>query len=380
MSQAQAIDLLIKAADELSQIHRAKYYLMWRSDNLRSLGEALLATTPFAPLSSLAIFSEEGLPEDAQTSNAAYRIGDWVIDQLLSKTPPSTILARLDEELARDRTCYSDTRVIIDTVIDAPCMLGPSLAVVPTQPFLTMLMGDKDTPGLAQVRQDFTQTPAFVASDAAAHTPSATQTPSAETRAEALPVLRYACLLASDGPIAFRPLKIERNRSDLFTPPRLNETVDHTQAEPSARQILAADLQALHAGLVRFDAKDSLYRAVERLGRARRAQDPVDQALELGIAAEIAMTHGDQGGAEITYRLSTRLAWLLGKTPEERQSVFADAKALYGARSKAVHEGRLSSRSRPDLAAGDRLVTRALRALVQRGSFPDWTKLTMGAD
>jgi len=142
---------------------------------------------------------------------------------------------------------------------------------------------------------------------------------------------------------------------------------------------VAAEVKAIYAGLGKFAAKEPLFRAIERLGRARRAEDPIDQALEHGIALEVAMTHGDKSTAEIAFRLSTRLAWLLGKTPDERQTVFKAAKGLYDARSKAVHQGRLSSKSNPDLVAGDRLVTRALRALVERGGFPDWSALTMGA-
>jgi hypothetical protein len=51
-----------------------------------------------------------------------------------------------------------------------------------------------------------------------------------------------------------------------------------------------------------FSEKDSLHRAIDRLGRARLALSPVDQALELGIAAEIALTHAEtSGNSEITY-------------------------------------------------------------------------------
>lgn len=60
-------------------------------------------------------------------------------------------------------------------------------------------------------------------------------------------------------------------------------------------------------------------------------------------------------------------------------SRLTDRPSLYDARSKAVHQGRLSSTINPDLVTGDRLVTLALRALVERGGFPDWSALTMAA-
>lgn len=375
MNRDQAIELLAKARSEMDQHHRAKHYLMWRSDNASDLGRALMATEPFAPLADLSILDENG-----KAFSAISRIGDWAIDKLVSRTPPETILADLAAELVRNRTPFVDVWTIKDVVIDAPCILSPKITVAPADDFLSQLVGQKSAGDLAEIRQPFTVAPAFVRSDQVGQVGPGTQTPNAVERAEALPMVRYACLLASAGPIDLLPLRTERDRDDLFTPPRFNEAVPNTLAAPNAHRISAAELAAIYAGLSKFASKEPLFRAIERLGRARRATDPIDQALELGIAVEVAMTHGDRSTAEIAFRLSTRLAWLLGKTADERQTVFKAAKALYDARSKAVHQGRLSSTSNPDLVAGDRLVTRALRALVERGGFPDWSALTMGAD
>jgi hypothetical protein len=99
----------------------------------------------------------------------------------------------------------------------------------------------------------------------------------------------------------------------------------------------------------------------------------------LGIAAEIALMH-DQGSdnSEITHKIGNRAAWLLGREHSEREVIIDEMKKLYRARSQAVHRGKLSSSSTIDLAAADRLVTRALIAILERGRFPDWNSLTMG--
>ncbi|CAN5213108.1 hypothetical protein BH10PSE4_BH10PSE4_44380 [soil metagenome] len=374
MSQTQAIALLASAADELSQIRRGTHYREWRDDNVDVLGKSLATTAPFERVVSLSIPQENGAPV-----NIYNRIGDWAVDQLVARVEPENMLARLADELSRNSTPFVDVYVIDNSTINAPCLISPALEVAPAPPMLPWPLGSSAPATLAEVRQPFTVSPAYIPSERAGQMEPILQVPSALKRTKALPAIRYACLLASSGPIELRPLRVDRDLKDLFTPPRFHETAPNTMAGPKAHHILAVDLKAMHDGLARFAGQESLFRAIERLGRARRAHDPVDQALELGIALEIAMTHSDQGGPEITYRLSTRLAWLLGKTAEDRQTIFKETKALYAARSKAVHEGRLLPKHQPDLVAGDRLVTRALRTLVERGAFPDWNKLTMGA-
>lgn len=99
------------------------------------------------------------------------------------------------------------------------------------------------------------------------------------------------------------------------------------------------------------------------------------------MAAEIAlMLDNSPSNTEITYKIGSRAAWLLGEDAAERATIFEQMKHLYKARSDAVHSGKLSSRSKVDLAAADRLVARALVAIASRGRFPDWNDLTMGGE
>ena len=130
-----------------------------------------------------------------------------------------------------------------------------------------------------------------------------------------------------------------------------------------------------------FAKGDSLTRAIDRLGRSRLAVHPVDRALDLGMAAEIVLMH-DNGtsNTEITHKIGSRAAWLLGGDADERATIFDEMKHLYKARSDAVHSGVLPPRFRVDLDLADQLVVRVVQAILERGNFPDWTSLTMGGE
>ncbi len=142
-----------------------------------------------------------------------------------------------------------------------------------------------------------------------------------------------------------------------------------------------AMIKTVFGQLATFAEGDSLTRAIDRLGRSRLAIHPVDRALDLGMAAEIVLMH-DLGtsNTEITYKIGSRAAWLLGEGAAERAKIFDEMKHLYKARSDAVHSGVLSPKSKVDLDLADKLVVRVIRAILQRGSFPDWTSLTLGGE
>lgn len=133
-----------------------------------------------------------------------------------------------------------------------------------------------------------------------------------------------------------------------------------------------------------FNVPAALHVAIDRLGKARGLSSNVDKALDLGMALEIALMHenGNSGGGsgEITYKLSSRAAWLLGKNPEERTQVFEKAKKIYGHRSAAAHSGRLKNESDFLSLDAHAFTTRILREILQRGSFPVWHHLIFGVE
>jgi Apea-like HEPN len=67
------------------------------------------------------------------------------------------------------------------------------------------------------------------------------------------------------------------------------------------------------------------------------------QLLDCITAAE-AMLSGD-GTSELTFKLSFRMASMLGRTVEERKMIFQAMKVFYDARSKTVHGATLSNNS-----------------------------------
>jgi hypothetical protein len=119
---------------------------------------------------------------------------------------------------------------------------------------------------------------------------------------------------------------------------------------------------------------------MERLNSAMRRSEPVDSAIDLGIALESIFLRDGRGG--LTYRLRVRAARWLGSTPEERRRLSATAGDLYTVRSKAVHEGRVPDAvhqrtTRELLEEGYELTARALVALISKGD-PDWDAVTYG--
>jgi hypothetical protein len=99
------------------------------------------------------------------------------------------------------------------------------------------------------------------------------------------------------------------------------------------------------------------------------------------MAAEIVLMHDNSpSNTEITHKIGSRAAWLLGNDADERATIFEKIRHLYKARSDAVHSGVFPPNSKVDLDLADQLVVRVVQAILERGSFPDWTSLTMGGD
>jgi hypothetical protein len=122
----------------------------------------------------------------------------------------------------------------------------------------------------------------------------------------------------------------------------------------------------------------SLSVAIDRLSKSRYYDTREDSAIDLGIAVEALLMHGEQESkSEIGFKLGLRAGWLLGNTVDERVAVKKRVAALYGARSTAAHRGRLKP-SKFDQPDADSLVLSLINTLLNRGDMPDWTSLTFG--
>lgn len=308
----------------------------------------------------------------------------------MASDPPKAIIAAFDAEITRNAATYVDVSPIFGVDIDGVCDLAEGIRVVPAsevspwwQPHpIHRWMALPHLPsGTAYLAQSYRVEPAFdVQAGGSLNGDSGTTVPASDVRESIRQQVRLACLLAGTGDVALLISMMVPDQDCLFVGGDGNIASRPIGAYPVVSfPTEAAAVKLAFDQLAAFTDSESLVRAIGRLGRARTARSPVDQALELGIAAEIALMHGDSSSnTEITHKIGMRAAWLLGEDAGQRTAIFADIKALYHARSKAVHEGTLPKKSKVDLGEADRLVTRILNAIAARGHFPNWSDLTMG--
>ncbi|MCY3735528.1 MAG: HEPN domain-containing protein [Gemmatimonadaceae bacterium] len=96
-----------------------------------------------------------------------------------------------------------------------------------------------------------------------------------------------------------------------------------------------------------------------------------DRLIDAGIALEA--MYGPFGGVEITRKVSSRAAWLLGASCAERRAISKDMKSFYRTRSKVVHGTVSKDREKRNrelasaLESGRELARRTLFRLLARG-------------
>ena len=152
------------------------------------------------------------------------------------------------------------------------------------------------------------------------------------------------------------------------------------EQQPSRYDKFDADLVCeLFNSVVCLEGKDrtSLFLAVERLRRSRLHEEPVNCAIDLGIALEIIFLHDFSSTHELNFRAGIRAAFLLGTNEQERRLFRLIVRDAYGARSEAVHTGQLKTKKYIEiLPRADELCRNAAIKLVTNGGFPeDWESL-----
>lgn len=195
--------------------------------------------------------------------------------------------------------------------------------------------------------------------------------------------IKRAMILSGDGPISM-PFTYCRAATDHV----LDADRQYIGTfEPAGFGSAKPNIEAIRTNLrllENFKSPAALCVAIDRLGKARSWQSNEDKALDLGMALEIVLMHengnNNDGNAEITYKVSSRAAWLIGKTPADRKEVFEKAKKLYGHRSSAAHSGRLKKESEFISPEANAFVTRVLSQILQRGGFPVWRDLVLGIE
>lgn len=136
------------------------------------------------------------------------------------------------------------------------------------------------------------------------------------------------------------------------------------------------DEQSVELGLAR------LVSAVRR-GRERFWLE--DRILDVAVALEVMFS---LDGGELTHKLATRCAWLVGKGEHGRVEAFDAISEFYEVRSAVIHGSRgrkkRRQRSREDVERAARqgfeIGREVLVTVLERGKFPDWKRLSLSAE
>jgi hypothetical protein len=163
---------------------------------------------------------------------------------------------------------------------------------------------------------------------------------------------------------------LTRHVDEIQSPFRFSEPTEITSE--SAAGLLTA------YRCVGKDDQGRITLALQRLIRSRSQNNPGNRAIDLAIALEVLFMNADQG--EHSYKISLRLARLLGGTLAVRRAAFIETRKVYDIRSEMVHSGSAKNdrpvdgvkRSAYDLVeAGDVRCAHAIRKFLDLGRIPD---------
>ncbi len=378
------IAVLTEAVEELRNIHRGKHYGFWREDTLPKIDAVFSANLPFGSFNEVWIQTGDGAYVQATA-----RFGAWAIDMLVSKHTPDEILLAFEAEVSENSAIYDDASPLLGVQIDKDCRISDGITIVAEPgddlarlshivPFQSMRL----PLGTAVLRQSFKVKPAFEKIQPSVNRPSqpCLTLPGRDERTEMKSNVRLACILASAGAVELPQTQLISAEGALFAAGEGNMAFRAFGLLPLVTfPVEAARVKHAFEAIAAFKNVESLARSIDRLGRSRLSRSEVDRVIDLGMAAEIALMHDlSSSNTEISHKISSRAAWLLGSEPEDRGAIFREMRELYNARSTAVHSGKLSSKSRLEIENADRLVSKVLLAILEHGSFPDWNGLTLG--
>jgi hypothetical protein len=118
---------------------------------------------------------------------------------------------------------------------------------------------------------------------------------------------------------------------------------------------------------------------IERYRRSNWSGSIDGQALDLGLAAEMMLMHGDsKDNTEIGNKISTRGAWLIGSDYDTRVQIFNIIRGLYKARSDAAHRGLVREENTKHIENARPVVQDLINKILNDGEFPDWNAVVLG--
>ncbi len=141
----------------------------------------------------------------------------------------------------------------------------------------------------------------------------------------------------------------------------------------------AAEVEGLLQKRQAHESAD-LAMAIRRWVRSKAQTDIADQFIELRIALEALFLKDSIG--ESRFRVSSRAAWYLGQSLEERIGHQKTISAAYDVASRAVHTGAVKNAEehRELLGAAQSFVRSAIVKRLDEADEPDWGKLVLGGD
>ncbi|WP_415882528.1 hypothetical protein [Neptuniibacter sp. QD34_54] len=114
---------------------------------------------------------------------------------------------------------------------------------------------------------------------------------------------------------------------------------------------------------------------LKKLNSYATTQDPVESAINLRTALE-ALFLDKEAKQELSHRLATRAALLVGDNYESRKEIYNVVKKAYNMGSMAVHEGRVKGNPREVLGRAASITVQGINILLREPSV-DWQKLEL---
>lgn len=147
--------------------------------------------------------------------------------------------------------------------------------------------------------------------------------------------------------------------------------------------------QDLYRNYIKMNKKEKelLTIPIQRLNLSRRQENEVNQAIELGIAYEAFFLNDKDTTDQISFTLRLRVSRFLGSNYDERKKLMRFITKFYGARSQAVHTGKLGCKNiLPEIGINsnqnllheaDRYLIIAISKVIVNGRFPDWERIIL---
>lgn len=381
-----ALSLMQAVRAEIAQAGAQNVYEQTSAAWVRRFGEKLEAFEPFATIAkSWMVCGMGGGRSGCGVS------GRWVWHRLLSGADPEALLASASTSVAANRYEALEVRPVKGIKIEAPYQLTETASLVPNsqlvhgyghgRAFGNDMLGPQFLTETAALIQTIVVAPALVA--AHSDQDQAAFQAGRDARDAYAARLRLALGLASGSAVEI-PLAYGQSDPEIIlglSGEVLSQRPTMTYFGNDVEVDLSASL-AIFAELEAMQTPRALELSLDRLLRSRSGRSLEDRIIDLGMAAEIALMHtpkgrGD-GKAEITNKLANRGAWLVADNPEDRLDVAGLLSDLYAARSIVVHTGQASGKLQTRVADFDAVVARVARALLRRGTFPDWKALVLG--